>query len=90
MDHKGLKGLGLGEELSNQDLTSHAGAKIKKRKERMNLLKGCKFALRDSRNFDNLTSRLIEYIESLQKMCSPHDCDVSIITERYHGMVALT
>lgn len=45
----------------------------------MKLLQGCKFALRDGKNFDKLTSKLIEYIDSLQKMCSENDCDVSAI-----------
>ncbi len=43
----------------------------------MKLFKGCKFALHDSKNFDKLTSRLIEYIDSLQKMYSENDCDMS-------------
>ena len=81
MNHKGFQDLGLGELLSHQDFTSHARPILKKRKERMNLLKGCKFALRDSSKFGKLTSRLIEYIDGLQKMCSASDCDVSAMAQ---------
>lgn len=85
-DCKGLEELRLEDVLRNQDRTSHPGKKLKERKERMRILRGCSFALRDSRNFDKLTSRLIEYIDSLQKMCSENDCDVSITANRWPMM----
>ena len=43
----------------------------------MSLLKGSKFALRDSSNFGKLTSRLIKYNDGLRKICSANDYDVS-------------
>lgn len=43
----------------------------------MNLLKACKFAVKDTKKFDRLAAKLIECIESLLKMCSERAADVS-------------
>ena len=80
---QGLDRLNHEDILSTQDPTSHPRTTFKKREERMKLLQGCKFALRDAKNFDQLTTRLIEYIDSLYKICSESDCKVSTIASDY-------
>lgn len=50
---------------------------IRKREVHMKLLSRCKFALKDSKKFDDLAKRLVEFNDSLLKMCSERAADVS-------------
>ena len=43
----------------------------------MNVLKRCKFAIKDSKKFDTLAKNLVEFNDSLLKMCSERAAEVS-------------
>ena len=50
---------------------------IRKRGAHMDVLKRCKFAIKDSKKFDALAKNLVEFNDSLLKMCSEIDAEVS-------------
>ena len=43
----------------------------------MKILKRCKFAIKDSKKFDTLAKNLVEFNDSLLKMCSERAAEVS-------------
>ena len=50
---------------------------IRERGAHMNILKRCKFAIKDSKKFDALAKNLVEFNDSLLKMCSERAAEVS-------------
>lgn len=68
-----FKNLDVDQILIGQDLTQP----IRKRRAHMKVLKRCRFAIKDSKKFDTLAKNLVEFNDSLLKMCSERAAEVS-------------
>lgn len=70
---QGFKNLEVDQIPIGQDLTEP----IRKRGAHMKVLKRCRFAIKDSKKFDTLAKNLVEFNDSLLKMCSERAAEVS-------------
>lgn len=64
---------------SNREDVGTIQKDVERRTQHMKILKRCHFQLKGRKEFDQLISRLREFIQSLRNICSEHQADVCFL-----------
>ena len=64
--------------LANRGVEDHIHRKLDSRRQRMSVLKRCRFQLQGTAEFDTFIERLKEYIAALRNICSELQATVGL------------